>query len=484
VNDGGRRAVLVGGVVAVLVAIGLSGAGSSAGQSGAGGAAGTTARLRSEAFSASATAVRPSGVESSAWFCVGGTGAGGDAQATMVFTNPGARAVTGYATTVSTGSAPQSVPVMADAGTLTPVAATGPAGAEVASTVLFNGGGVGVSQILSGPSGVTTAPCASSTAPNWYFADASTAEGDTTALSLFNPTSTIAVVDVSFVAATGLLAPPAYQGIDIPGDSVVVENVGDHVQKNPHFATIVATLSGEVVATERQSYGATGSGGIAVVLGAPAPASTWSFAQNTDVAGGSTVFHVFNPSAETARVTLTIGLQEGATEPLVISVPPSSVANLDAQRVTRIPAQTTFAATFVSPRAVGIVVARQVSSPPGAAVPQQGDVVGVPGGSDRWLVPSGIPPTTAVAGWAVVNLNAFPVTVSLSTFTHGHPVAVPGYGHRRVDPGTPLDVTATAGSPLSTTPVEVVATGPVAVETDGLPAGSPGVSVIPALAQR
>ncbi len=141
----------------------------------------------------------------------------------------------------------------------------------MASTVVLDGGGVGVSQVTSGPLGLTTAPCASATSSHWYFADASTAQGSTLTLSLFNPTDTIAVVDVSFVSASGVTAPPAYQGIDVPGDSLVVENVGVHVQDDPAFATEVTTLSGAVVAAETEAAGQSGNGGPSILLGATHP---------------------------------------------------------------------------------------------------------------------------------------------------------------------------------------------------------------------
>ena len=120
---------------------------------------------------------------------------------------------------------------------------------------------------MAGPLGFSQAPCASRTARHLYFADGSTALGDGLSLSLFNPTATIAVVDVTFVTATGVLAPPAYQGIDIPGGALVTENIDDHVENIAHVATAVAALSGQVVATELESAGPAGSGGPSVVSG-------------------------------------------------------------------------------------------------------------------------------------------------------------------------------------------------------------------------
>ena len=483
VSDAARRAVLVGLVVAVIVGVGLADAGRGGGSNGSAGS------LDGGVASASGVGLSPSGAESSAWFCAGGTGAGGNAQATLVLTNPTPRAVTGTVTSVAAGTtAPASggrmsmsvvVPGRSQIGV---VPAPGVSAAAVASTIVFDGGGVGATQVVSGPLGVSTAPCASRTASQWYFADGSTAGNNSLKLSLFNPSRTTAVVNVSFVSAgNGVLAPPAYQGIDVPGDSLVVENIGDHVRNDPDVASMVASLSGAVVAAELESSGQAGNGGPSVVLGAVAPAMTWSFGQNTNVSGADTEFHLFNPGSKTARVTLQIGLQNGAAEPFVIRVPAMSLVNFDAASVTRIPGNTAFSATFVSGAGVGIVVDRSLTSPGGAGAPQWGEVAGVPGGSEHWLLPTAYGTSRGISSLSVVDLNRGAVSVQLSAITSGGPVPVAGLGHRRVLPGVPLIVSPTAGSPVGTTPLELVSSGPVAVEVDATPVGNPGVAVIPAL---
>ncbi|HXQ75608.1 MAG TPA: DUF5719 family protein [Acidimicrobiales bacterium] len=477
-----RRALLILGVLAVLVGIGVA--------DGGGGSASVGPSTPGGTSSVSSIGVPPIGAESSAWFCPGGTTAGGDAQATMILTDPTHRPVTATVTTVSTTAASTSavptsvaVPVPAN-GQIAVTPVPGPPGGWQASSVVFNGGGIGVTQVVSGPLGSSAAPCVSTTARHWYFADASTAPGDTLTLSLFNPSDTIAVVDVSFVVSTGVVAPPAYQGIDVPAHTVVVENVGDHVQNNPDLATAVVALSGEVVAAELEAAGPAGSGGPSVVLGTTASSTAWSFAQNTDVTNGGTLFHVFNPSDRPARVTVRIGLGQGEAEPLVMDVASDSVATLDTGGLARIPIDTPFAVTFVSAGGVGIVVDRHVSSPAGSPAPEAGDTAGVAGGAARWLLPAASPPFTGVSALAVVNLNREPVTVGLSMLSPAGLAPVPGFGHQRIGPGRPLIVSPSPGVPVGTVPMELVASAPVAVEVDAVPVGSPGVVVSPALPLR
>ncbi len=72
----------------------------------------------------------------------------------------------------------------------------------VAAAVVLDGGGVAVSESVQSPLGWGMAPCAPSTAADWYFAHGATAQGGGLILSLFNPTATDAVVDVALVSST------------------------------------------------------------------------------------------------------------------------------------------------------------------------------------------------------------------------------------------------------------------------------------------
>jgi hypothetical protein len=431
--------------------------------------------------------------ESSAWYCAGGTGAGGGAPTTIVLTNTGDRVVEGTLTAVPSlvSGAPTPSPWAGGRAVALHVPPDGQVavGADqlgstdlVAAAVVLDGGGVGVTESVTSPLGWGTAPCAASTAPDWYFAHGATARGSGLTLSLFNPGATDAVANVSLVSSTaGFLAPAAYQGIDVPPGSLVTENVGDHAPDDAALATEVSTLSGTVVATQLESVGTAGNGGISLTLGTPAPAARWVFPQNTGLTGGTVAFHVLNPSTRRAVVSVAIGLSAGAgAEPLTMPVAPQSVATLVTEKVTRIPTNAPYALTFTS-GAAGIVVSRQVTSPSGtpAPVPEDGEVPGVPAGARRWLLPGLVPPGTGAWALAVVDLGARAATVRIVTPDGRH---IPGQGARRVGPGTPLVIGPNPGPPLGTAPLEIRADQPVAVELDALPVAGPGVVVVPALA--
>ena len=63
------------------------------------------------------------------------------------------------------------------------------------------------SQVVPGANGWSTAPCASRIASQWAFAGGSTTTGNTLTLSLYNPTATEAVVNVSFLTGQGSTRP-------------------------------------------------------------------------------------------------------------------------------------------------------------------------------------------------------------------------------------------------------------------------------------
>ena len=439
-----------------------------------------------------ATAVPAPTSESSGWYCAGGTGAQGGAPMSLVLTNATVHRVTGRVTVIPALSADASSSPWAGA---TTIAVTVPGAGQLvlgpsqlgsssflAAAVVLDGGGVSAAQAVSSPLGWSMAPCAVTSAPNWYFAHGATSQGSGLILVLFNPGATDAAVNVSLFSATaGTIAPVAYQGIDVPPGSLVTENIGDHAVNDKALATAVSALTGSVVATELESVGTPGSGGLSLTLGTPTPGRQWAFAQNASIGGGHVVFHLFDPSAQPAAVSVAIGLTGGAAaEPLTLNVPAEGQTALDTGTQIRIPASTPYSLTFTA-HGAGIVVARQVSAPSGIAppIPEDGVQAGLAGASRRWLVATVVSPGTQAWALAVVDEGPAPTVVHI-TAPGGKAIA--GVHQRRVEPGVPLIVGPTPGAPYGTEPLEIEASQPVAVELDALPVAAPGVVVVPAFA--
>lgn len=429
--------------------------------------------------------VAPVGSYSSSAFCTGGAvGPDGLAGTTDFLTNTSPVAVQGTMTSEvapGTGSgasgsgtpAPptqRAVVVPARGQAAVDPAAGLPAGA-LATWFAFDGGGVAVNQVTAGPDGWSTAPCASRLSGSWSFAGGSTAGGDALTLDLANPTPTDAVVDVSFLTSSGVIVPSDYQGLTVPAGQLVSENVGDFVQNQSEVATVVTAQSGVLVAGELQQW-AGSRGGIGLWLGAPAPATVWHFAQNTNT-GGSVTFHLANPGTTAVVATLSFGLPVAKVVPVQVSLPAQSVATFSASSSGRLPGQSAYA---VDVRSTGpIVVARSVQAPSGASTPpMSGGGPGTTTVATHWLVPApGVPGAPGAVGATVDSLGvadpgSAPARVVVTVAGSGAPVYA-----MTVAPGALVVLGSATVSGLR--PFDVRSTRPVSVEEDSGPSGAPGV---------
>lgn len=459
-GDKGRRVLLLSVAAAVV-------AGVAAADALAGGAPKVTAPAPVSAV------VSAPGATSSAWYCAGVAAAPSGTQASVLVTNSGARPLSGTIDTVPVGSqfaAPLSFSVPAEQQVTIPLV-------PGAATVLLNGGGAGVEQVLSGALGSTTAPCTAATASNWFFAQGSTAGGSGLQVALYDPLPTPAVVDVSFVSSSnGAVVPPAYQGIPIAAGTVVVENVADHVPGDPYLATEVTVLSGAVAASEVAEVAGPGQGGLSVVGGAPAPAPRWAFADDADVPGGGNWFDILNPTNLPTTVTVSIVLPEGEAAPIAVRVPAQSVVPFVAQDQTRIPAGTYFGLVFSSSGGRGVVVGHLAASP--AAVPAAGISAAQPDGVRRWLVPA-VAPGQQSWGLSLVDMAGRAVHAHVYGFAPGgRLVPAPGQPEVTLRPGV-LGVIRAPTIPVGTVPLEVIADGAVAIQLDPLPGAPPGTNSVP-----
>ena len=454
--DAPRRVSLLAGTVLVIVGISVADAVVAA------------KSPSSRAVPPAAAIVADAAASSSVWYCPGPAAAPTGSHATVLLTNSGSRAAPGTLSTTTPGGARSAqqfvVPPATQLILPVPLAAV---------EVVLHGGEVGAVQQVTGPLGASAAPCSSSTSSTWYFGHGSTAGGAGLQVALFNPLPTPAVVDLSFVAPSGAapVVPPAYQGVPLAPGAVAVENIADHVPGNGSLAPVVEALSGSVVATEMQEAGTTPNSGLSLVDGAVRLASQWSFAANSN--GPGLVFTVVNPSDHAVSVTAAVALLQGRATPLALQIPAQSSVTLASQSQTRIPPGAIFGITFTGSRGAGIVVARQVAG--GVPFPQNALTAGQPGGIRRWLVPP-MPPGQFAGDFAIVGLSGRPVHVTTAEIgPSGLQTAIPGQSRIALDPGALYFVVLQGGSaPIGIRPIIVEADGPIALQLDPAPPGTPG----------
>jgi hypothetical protein len=430
--------------------------------------------------------ISPADSTASSAFCAGGaSGFAGLAGTTIYLTNTTSKPVSGVMTarlapgtgSGGTSSGTPGPPVLSQVevppmGTTAVNPGAGLGAGDVAASFVFAGGGVTANQVVTGTGGWSTSPCASQVATSWYFAGGSTIPGNSMTLDLFNPTSTDAVLNVSFLTASGVITPSNYQGLVVPAGQLVAENVGDFVQNSPEIAAIVSAQSTAIVAYDFQQWSSGSTGGLALQLGSPSLSTVWHFAQTTNFNRTAVTFHVANPGTQAGVATFLIGVPSATVVPIQVPVPAQSVVAFIASGSSRVPRQTPYAVKVTT--TTGMAVSRSVQAPNGSSPPLWGSIAGTTTTSTHWLVPgpgAGTAPGTPRAGagsLGVANWGSSPARVRVSVL--GSRALV---GSFVVAPGSlaVLGPNVIAGLQV----YDVTATQPVTVEEGDNPSGAPGV---------
>lgn len=456
---------------------------------GAGGAA--DALVASPASPAAAAAPRAGATVgspaalSSTWYCAGGTASGsGQAEATIVIANLAPRPVTGAIAAVGSSGPPRTRLIRVGAHSQIAVAENqlvrSPYGA---ATVVAYGGDVAVEQVVAGPLGRSAAPCASTTSSKWFVPSGSTLDGDTLLLSLYNPGSTDAVVDLSFATTSGAAAPGDFQGVVVPAGHLSVLDLGKQLVGQKTVATAVRARVGRVVVDQLGLRTSGGAKGVALTLGAPATSSTWWFPSGETGNGVTESYELFNPSGSDATVRMAIGLASGSSEPLSLTVPAGSVVSIPANRQARIPPGVPHSVKVSAADNVGIVAGRTLTSV--APSPYRGSaaLVGAVSPRSAWSFAAGLTGPGSAARFIVVqDPGPRAAEVKVLEISAGTVTAV--YEAQAV-PTRPLSIKlADPGSGVRPALV-VEATGPVIVERDSyLLGGAVGMSASVGAAAR
>ena len=209
--------------------------------------------------------------------------------------------------------------------------------AFVGASVELDGGGAAVQQVVTGAEGISSTACASTGSDHWYFADGTTEEHSNLYLTLADPYSEDAIVDLSFSTEQGQEAPADYQGIVISAGSVVGIDVGAHLRQRARVATTVAARAGPGgrLPDPGRDAGAGRPGAGPLRRGRPghrrqptaaaralAPprepvtGTSWWWPQGVANNGVTERYRIYNPGDTPAAVVLTVPLDEGSADPV------------------------------------------------------------------------------------------------------------------------------------------------------------------------
>lgn len=306
---------------------------------------------------------------------------------------------------------------------------------DFASAVVELDGGRGiVEQKAFHGSSQAVASCSNATSSDWYFADGFTVDNSTDHLVLTNPFPDTAIVDVTYALDGGSREPSALQGLVIPGNSVVVRDLGaEGALQQSRLAVHVHATFGRVVAGKQQRFVGGNRLGYVMALGAPSLDSQWWFADGERGAGITEEYLIYNPGDETVEtdvVLLGIGADQGVDADLTtqtVNVPPRSVESFAVSSLAGLPdGRHSVVVSTAGDQAV--VVERALSRPVGDdQVPNTTVVLGSPSQyvAQTWHVPIGVDFGVADA-LVVYNTSFTEGTVTVSVLGPGGAQPLPG----------------------------------------------------------
>jgi hypothetical protein len=424
-------------------------------------------------------AAAPAAALSSSWFCAfAGAPAGVSAAGVLSIVNTGGQAVSGTVIFIGSQgpspSEPISVPSRAALQLAEPV---GPS-PYLAALVNVDGGDVAVEQAINGSAGIAGAPCATSASTQWHFADGTTAKDDTLLIGLLNPFPDDAVVDFAFTTDQGREASVgALQAVPVPGRSLVVVDIGQHLRRRVHMATSITARVGRIVAAQLQAkLPPGGTSGLSLEIGGGQPRPVWTFADGRADPRVAERFQLYNPGPDDARVEVRLVLDQGSADPFTVDVPPFGTATLDANHDGRIPASVGHAVEFRSVNGVGVVVDRSYDVAPAGG--HSAVVLSTPASESAraWAFAWG-ETTTSANEWVIVyNPGPAAVQVTMVTPENGAFVAIPGLDAIAVPGGRRSVVALGDHVQRAALPLVVQASGPVVVERSLAVAAGPGAS--------
>ena len=381
-------------------------------------------RTRLTAAVATMPVAAPATALSSTWFCAGGTATteaveGLVAEGAVTVANASDRELKGTITVVPNEGDAKTVPLTVGPLGRTRVLLREVVAAPYASALVeLDGGSVVVDHDISGPSGYSTAPCASAASDHWYLAEGSTAREDSMRLAIFNPFPEDAIVDLSFSTDQGRAVPSDFTGLVVKGGRLLVVKVEDHVRRRNNVAVTAVARSGRVVIDRLQLRGGA-TKGISLALAAPSPGTRWYFPEGLVAEGVSERFHLYNPGTTEAQVSLELTLEEGAAEPFDLTVPPRERVTVVASEEERVPRNVAHAATVISMNDVPVVAERSLLAAAPASRTGVSDALGARRTARTWVLAAGAATETLDEWVVLLNPGDEDVTVSLQGLAGG-----------------------------------------------------------------
>jgi len=396
---------------------------------------------------------------SSSFFCAGGTAApNGAFDSTIVIANPNPNQIT-TTLTVYPAAAPGDAAGAAAVAALKPVTRPVEVGPRTraylslrsvqqspyaSALVETNDPDVGVEHQILSKQGLSSSPCASAPSSSWYFPTGTTTRDAHELLAIFNPFSEDAVVDITYQTSDGFRAPEAEQGLPVTAGQLRIVDVTTDVPRLEQLAAFVSARAGQVVVDRLQSFDGSDPNhpaGAAATLGAPLPASVWTFPLGSTTDTTREAISVMNPGNEPAQVQLEVALDDPATngvvDPIPVTVAPRGYTLVAMQDQTRVPKGIGHGLTVRSLAGPGVVAERLISSTVAAGRQGYAPAMGAPLVATRWLFADGSTiANTSNESLAIFNPSPREIArVSVVALAQGQLLPIDGLQDVEVPPG-------------------------------------------------
>jgi len=197
------------------------------------------------------------------------------------------------------------------------------------ATVLLDGTGAGVTEVVVGPTGTDEVPCVSHAGFTQYIAGGATKGTSTIDLAVFDPGATPSVVSVAMATSSGVVSPPAFQEVPVQAGETLVFDVARYLPLQTVLGTTITATGGRVVAGALSSAAAGHVSFPSLVSATAAPETAWYFPPGPSGPGDVQAYVVLNPSQSAARLTLTL-TGAGGRAVLDALVPSAGVVELPA----------------------------------------------------------------------------------------------------------------------------------------------------------
>jgi hypothetical protein len=198
--------------------------------------------------------------------------------------------------------------------------------------VQISGGGV-VAEEVAGR-GDAEVPCASAGTTHWYASGFDTTVGSSGELSVYNPTGTPAVMNVSVYTAGGFSAPEAFQGLAVPAHAEVDVNLAQEIVNTSNIGVSVKVLRGalEIVGVQDSN------GTLSYSEGLYAKATTVRFPSVTTALAATAQIRIANPNSRPASVSVDVALGKYAVPVQTATINPYSTGTITITPNSAIPA--------------------------------------------------------------------------------------------------------------------------------------------------